>query len=618
MLIIGWATLGFAQTWSEEASGVLVPQAGTITANGVGSPSVGWDPVDQRYVMFFETRTGAATADCAAGLWSIGIASSEDGISWDVWPDAVVEPTAGTPWRCVAAHPTAVYEDGTWHLWFKAEQGTNAGAPLCTVGQPGELAWGCGNYAGIAHAEVDVNLDDKTTEISTLEAEITTLESQSPPDDVFFDALNAFESDLYTNQSEFACADPAVTGLCAPCDTLTMVAGDDGNQYSHTQPLCQPFTFAIPASVSSASNAANHVITLSFTTTSGAPVVCEYRKNNGVYSLDSNPRNGANFITARCKTPAYEAGTVVSVDWSAGITMSNSTGPADPTAAVLLTNTAPQTFSGELLDSIDELQAVQGDIEVVYDLLPTFITNLGSVVSWLDLTQNLSDPEKAALSSDGDALLALASTLESDIASWLAQLADLYAQLDELLAYTPGVDVVSLLDQVGLKINKVFGFPAAMKAGSTWVLMFQDYPNIKRATSASPDGPFVVDATPAISKGTVAWANTEVFEPNPMCASGLFPYEIYFGGRTVTSGTFTQGGISDGVSQDTVTWLLNLATQAFGWTNVDEFRHFDVVRASDGQHRMWFTERVNGLLQVSLASTTAAYDDSLSTSRVCP
>ena len=607
MLILGLVISSVqAQTWTDEASGVLVAEPGTITANGVGSPSVVWDPVVERYVMFFETRTGAATADCTGGTWSIGIASSDDGLSWDVWPDAVVSPTAGTPWRCVAAHPTAVYDNGTYHLWFKAEQGLNA----CAAGNN---AWGCNNYSGIAHAVVDVDLDDKSAEIDAVEADIEALEAAQPPLDAFADALAAYEADLLASTSEFACSATPVPGICAPCDQFTVTttkAAPANHQF------CQPYKFAIPPIVTITNGGAgSNLITLTITPTVGNALTCYYRKKGAVYRLDASAGGTADGVCVG-GTPQ---GAEVEVSSLRMIVAGGSNNTPTVTMPLNATNDAQQVYTSELLDAFDALEAelASGDAEAVFDLLPSFQDDLQALVTWFG-PYVPADPEKTILEADGQLLLDQAGQLDFDLANWVADLDLLEGELADLLAYEQDVDVISLLSQVGLPINKVFGYPAAMKRGNTWVLMYQDYPNVWRATSTSPDGPFVVDAAPVMSAGTVTWAMTEVFDPTLVCnGDPLFKYGVYFGGRSVTAGAFTSGGISDGVSTNAATWLLNTASQYFSWNNVNDFRHFDVIRASDGEHRMWYTDKVNGLVQVNVSSTTAAWDDARSTQRVC-
>jgi predicted GH43/DUF377 family glycosyl hydrolase len=133
------------------AGWVLEPVAGTITENGIGRPSVAYVAETDEYVMIFETRLPASFYDpgaypgCPDGVWALGRATSSDGVQWSVDPDPVLMPVPGTFASCVVAHPDLVFDEETWHLWFKTEQSTEA----CAVSAP---AWGCERYTGIGYA----------------------------------------------------------------------------------------------------------------------------------------------------------------------------------------------------------------------------------------------------------------------------------------------------------------------------------------------------------------------------------------------------------------------------------------------------------------------------------
>ncbi len=103
------------------------------TGNGVGAPTVAYDSTRDRYLMVFETRLDSPTnpgASCPVGTWGLGIATSPDGVSnWVGGPRPLLEPTSGTFYACVAAHPTALYDATSDQLFvfFKAEdEGTSA------------------------------------------------------------------------------------------------------------------------------------------------------------------------------------------------------------------------------------------------------------------------------------------------------------------------------------------------------------------------------------------------------------------------------------------------------------------------------------------------------------
>ncbi len=602
-LVIGVAT---AQTWSREASGVIVPEAGTITANGVGSPTVVWDPAISRYVLFFETMSAPADADCPAGYWSIGAAVSDDGVSFEVWPDPVVAPTPGTPFRCVAAHPSVTLDGSTYHLYFKAEQGPNA----CAAGnQP----WGCGNYTGVVHATVAVALDDLSDEIAVVEADITTLEGERDAAmDAFETALVDYRDQLVANESEFACTEDAP--ICMPCGQVELSAQLN---LPDTHTFCQDFEFAVPTTVdvSPANVPTSAVFSLTVTPSVGAQFTCLYRYRGGSWVLDFGSSqavdNRCSLVTATGGSSAT-AGTV-----QLGVVSSPPAVP--PTVSVVLdaTNLGSQTASNGVVGSIDALiPAVQADdYAATIDGIPQLVNDLTVLATWLSTFPG--DPQKADLRVDAFVLGSDALDLYDGLVDWQAELDVLYADLADLQAYTQSV-VATWSADLALALSRTLGYPSVMKTGNGWVMLLQDYPAIKRATAASPEGPFTLDPTPAIDRGQVSWAMTEVFDPNLVCDDGAMPYQAYFGGRTLTGGVITDGGISDAVSSDTITWLANVATRLVGWTDPNSFRHFDLIRSTTGHYRGWYSEKVNGLNQIGVGGTTRRWTHSTSTQRVCP
>ncbi|MCA9569211.1 MAG: hypothetical protein KC656_15285, partial [Myxococcales bacterium] len=153
----------FAQNpsdWQFMGTPVLTPDASVAwAADSVSSPSVVYDSIRGRYLMFFEARTPYTNSHCPQGIWRLGMATSPDGVSWTIVPDAVVpsNPTgwgASTYYNCVAAHPTAFFSpnnrgtsQGKVWVWFKSEQIDNA----C---QGTTRSWGCGVYTGVGLATV--------------------------------------------------------------------------------------------------------------------------------------------------------------------------------------------------------------------------------------------------------------------------------------------------------------------------------------------------------------------------------------------------------------------------------------------------------------------------------
>ncbi|MCB9687987.1 MAG: hypothetical protein H6735_23305 [Alphaproteobacteria bacterium] len=608
VMLLGAGTAA-AQTWSTEATGVLVPQVGTITENGVGSPTVMWDPTIQRYVMFFETMTAPPAGDCINGEWSIGVAASDDGITWDVWPTPVIEPTPGTPWRCVAAHPSVTMDGTDVHLYFKSEQGFNA----CSGGtQP----WGCKNYTGVSHAVMSLALDDFTNEIATVEAQITSIESSRDAEmDLFVSDLTNFRTLLEAEQATFACA--SGVPICVPCGGKALDTDNTSANYPSSHSFCQDFEFAIPDTISaSLGTPGTSYFTLNVATSTAVTFTCTYRLRNGVWVLDYGPNAS---VDHRCSNASYTAGTLVTV--AGGLTdgtpalQFGKVGQGYGLIALAATNVGDQTYTGGAFDTMDAMLplAQAYDYDGTQALIGDLITDLTSLGQWLAT----HPPIPVDLYNSGLDLYNFLYQFDEDLTIWKDQLTVLYDQLSVYQSYTQSV-ATTLDSGTALGLKRSLGFPSVMKVGTDWLMTVQDGLDIKRATSTAAAGPFTLDATPIVSAGQVSWGMTEVFEPNLVCDGGVMPYQMYFGGRTETAGVITDGGISDAVSDDLVTWLANLGTQLIGWTNPDAYRHFDVIRSSDGEARMWWTEKVGGLNQVGVSSTTATFDDTLSQQRVCP
>jgi len=124
---------------AQPAAGAFTDDVGVLTAatvdgsgnwsttiSTIGSPAVFVDtgvPFIDVPVMIYETQVGAADANCPAGRWALGLAR----LTFGGWADfgPIVEPTAGTYYSCVAAHPAVVpFGDPAnrqWVVYFKAE-----------------------------------------------------------------------------------------------------------------------------------------------------------------------------------------------------------------------------------------------------------------------------------------------------------------------------------------------------------------------------------------------------------------------------------------------------------------------------------------------------------------
>lgn len=153
-LVFGVADYDLPTGLVHHANYIVSPVSGTYSRNGIGSPSVTYDPYNDQYVMAFKSLLDPADypagsfTDCPVGVWGIGLATSSDGLSWTVQSTPLLLPADGEHYECVLAHPSIMYDGSKWRLWFKAEQGTDA----CAVTTP---SWGCHQYTGVGYAELN-------------------------------------------------------------------------------------------------------------------------------------------------------------------------------------------------------------------------------------------------------------------------------------------------------------------------------------------------------------------------------------------------------------------------------------------------------------------------------
>ena len=149
---VGFVAASWGQTPGElEVLDDILLEAGACThaymVNGAGAPTVAYDPGQERYMMVFEVQLAEPDPICPVGRWGLGLATSDDGVSWEVEPSPIVEPEAGTYYSCVAAHPSAVFREGrdALHVFFKSERGEGE----CSEGE--EL---CSRYTGVGRARL--------------------------------------------------------------------------------------------------------------------------------------------------------------------------------------------------------------------------------------------------------------------------------------------------------------------------------------------------------------------------------------------------------------------------------------------------------------------------------
>lgn len=87
-------------------------------AGGIGAPTVDYDPLGAQWVMYFEGHTGAGAGSCDS-VWSIGRATSPDGIDWAVDAEPVIQPDYTSPDQfCRTVQPTVVWDGSLWHMVY--------------------------------------------------------------------------------------------------------------------------------------------------------------------------------------------------------------------------------------------------------------------------------------------------------------------------------------------------------------------------------------------------------------------------------------------------------------------------------------------------------------------
>ncbi len=107
---------------------VLKAAASGFAFNGVGAPSIVAYPDGAggtAYRMYFETTVNTI-AGCSS-TWSIGMATSADGLTWTRSGSAVFTASSGSFYGCSVAHPEVHFDGATWHLFFTGSTATSSG-----------------------------------------------------------------------------------------------------------------------------------------------------------------------------------------------------------------------------------------------------------------------------------------------------------------------------------------------------------------------------------------------------------------------------------------------------------------------------------------------------------
>lgn len=156
-MLLSFALSALAQQpsdWQFLPGPVLSPNpAIPFMSQSIGSPTVVYDTLRNRFIMLFEAKTTATDPRCPQGIWAIGAAFSPDGINWTPFPTPIINPNPANSrfFSCVAAHPSAVFvpnqptANGGVLFVFKAEQVNDA----CASATPN---WGCNVQTGFGRA----------------------------------------------------------------------------------------------------------------------------------------------------------------------------------------------------------------------------------------------------------------------------------------------------------------------------------------------------------------------------------------------------------------------------------------------------------------------------------
>lgn len=562
-----------------DSSAIFQGQPGTFTANGVGAPSVVWDPAVQRYVMAFETRTGAADAACPEGYWSIGLAVSDDGYDWELWPNPVVSPTQGRPWSCYAVHPSLLRDtDGTYHLWFKAGQRTDA----CANNTP---TWGCALQPGIGKVSGIVDLDDKSAEIAAATAQRDALQQEIDLVVADVDAAASTFMPLLTNSTALECVDYA--DVCSPCHSFELeVTHVPGGPVVRTQQdLCQAFDFTVPGQINVSSGAAGQQgSNRAYLRFSGlhSNALCTY-KGTSDKPLDAYLQRVGQ---GNCDVPS-------NAHWVELEVVGSSNSFPSTTAYVVLNATNQQTWQGpgyQTLASLAAAASAGDEMAMVHAEAALVVLD-----DLRDELAGLSGPDVSSLDAAAAQLEAALVQALAEYDALDAQRQVVLAELAVLQAYQPSVQLSGIAD-LSLRETRA-SFPTVVKVGNTWHMQVQVKRNIRAATSTNGQN-FTISSLGTIANNLAFWSTTELLSPSLLCdAPGSRRFQsVVIGRETLTNipgDPVAVGAVGDATSSDFLSWLFNVTPWAnSGFVGNEQWRHVDVLRQGSA-YRIWLTD-ING------------------------
>lgn len=605
MLPVLVAAAAFAQSPSitVDPGAAFTGQPGTFTANGVGAPSVAWDPVQERYIMAFETQTGAADATCPEGYWSIGLATSEDGLTqWELWPDPVVEPTPGAPWSCYAVHPALVRDDdGVYHLWFKAGQATDA----CAGDAP---AWGCAVQPGIGKVSGTIELDDNSDDIAAVQAELALIEQAIAQVLATVEAETASFLAALTSSTALECVD--YDDICSPCHTFRLEATHTpgGGSVFTQKDLCQVFDFVVPGEIDVSAGSAGQGSNKAYLRFTGqwSQAECTYKgtANNPGAPYEQQIGGG------KCAIPHNAYFVEMEVEGS-------SPQHAPTTAFVDLVATNVQTWQGPGYDTLVALAAAAaaGDEAAFLDAQDALVV-LGDLRVVL---AGLPGVDAAALDlAAGD----LATVLTQALIDFDALDADRQVLLDELAQLQAYTRAVELDGPTALSLTEPrAAYPTVVKVGDTWHMQVQVKRHLRSAASA--DGVTFAFTGHDIAANQAPWARTELLTPALTCGgAGPDAFRTLLVGRETVSNipgnNVIQGAVGDATSADFVSWLFNAVPWVNGgFVSNTSWRHLDALRDGSG-YRIWLSEISGAGQSVIRTASVGVVGTSGGEGRVCP
>lgn len=115
---------------------VLQPPADGPFAGGINAPTVDYLIRNREYSMYFESPSLTIPSGCQT-FYSIGRATSPDGVTWTVDDAPVLEPdyaNTGSNSACAVSQPAIVFDGETWHLFVSmgSNQTSSGGANVAT------------------------------------------------------------------------------------------------------------------------------------------------------------------------------------------------------------------------------------------------------------------------------------------------------------------------------------------------------------------------------------------------------------------------------------------------------------------------------------------------------